>query len=677
MFNFIEYLKEVQLQEIEYEYGSIANFLNESKANVVNQEKFSKAQAAAKTSQDKVNAIAKRKITGTLSNYGRSFNDGGDFDHLHDNLQLHKERGEHLAHLKRLYNSDKGGYQKEVDGANKRLNGMVPFGENAKTGTMRHETVDGKEVLYSLGNKGVGGSVAKFHGDGEPKMHSTCVNSKQSCRGEGEFNVGATCLNKSGNAVFYSNRAGNTEKENYRTMKAPATTGEGHTYETTDDKGKTTTKNVAASPHLDYATLEYHQLLTAANKAHKASPKGDFDNRKLVSFRQNTQNEHSAMHYDQLVHHLPDHLKPHVATNNYSATPAKSEYDPNNPSHASTHDGVLNNTNFSLKGPEVVHDDRGTVLGTSRSGNLQDALKALNPEVKGGTVTRVAQNGYAVIGGHSGPATAGGAKTTGVLLRQPKGKDQKEFDLNDGKDHSHFEPFNIANKIKTARIHTEVPDITKFDYSKVKKEDIRADGSYDHPDGHGIEVHTDPNTGKTRHFAYQDFHVFTNTAKPDDKGKVNFKTLNDNVGSDERRPKEELGQVKRNKDGHPVGAIHLAAPTASTSVSNASGVHTTGNDTIIKPKVIKPKVVKGQTIPGQTIPGQTIIGDKKVVGDDKGLANDPFVFPIQHHVDGTRINLNHPTKTFEAEKAEKERKAPIVTLDYNQHPKTTAEKGEI
>ena len=243
MFNFIEYLKEVQLQEIEYEYVSIANFLNEARDNVVDQEKFSKAVDSAKVAQEKVNTIAKKNISSTLSNYGRSFGDGEHFEHLHNDLELHKERDEHLAHLKNLYEKNPSGYKNEVDGANKRLKGMVPYGENAKTATMAHEKVDGKEVLYSLGNKGVGGSVAKFKADGDTKMHSTCVNSKQSCRGEGEFNVGAACLNKGGTARFHSNRAGNTEKENYRTMKAPATTGEGHTYETTDEKGKTTTKH--------------------------------------------------------------------------------------------------------------------------------------------------------------------------------------------------------------------------------------------------------------------------------------------------------------------------------------------------------------------------------------------------------------------------------------------------
>lgn len=638
MYTFSGFSEQVDLMEIELVYGSLETFLTEAAHNVINKEKFDKAyQTAAKNSAN-VTEGATKAISDHLGNYGRSLDDEHELTHLHDDKVLHQERDEHLVHLKNLYNTNPSGYKKEVSAAKERLPGVTPYGQNAKTSTMSkenaeggHEKIDGKDVVISVSNKGVAGSVAKIGKGGAVKMQSTCVNSKQSCRGEGAYNVGATCLGKVGCAAWTSNRISNTTLENLKTLKAPATNGAGHEYTHTDEKGNVSTKKVAASPHLDYATLEYDSLTKAAEKAHKLSGPNDT---KLVSFRQNTQNETPSLHHDQLLHHLPDHLKQHVATNNYSASVAKPAYDPKNPSLASTHDGILNNTNFSVKGPEVAHNDRGEVVSKNPSSNLKDTTKALNPEVNSkGEVVRVPQNAYVVAGGHSGAASnADGSKTTGVRLRYPKGEAKKTFNISNAP--KEYEPFEKIGKIKTARIHTE----------------ISSDGAgpdYDHPDGHGQVTHVDP-TGKKRTFAYQDYHTHVNSPSPDSHGVVDFHRLNDNVGSDERKPKG--AQIRKNKDGHVVGSIHISATTSATPNINADGTHKTD-------------------------------ASGKMVGDKNGLASDPFTFPIQNHIDKdnpTRINLNHPTQLFAAEAAERKKKSVAVSLPtYQEHPKTKAELGEI
>lgn len=610
MLSFKNYIKETNI-ELDEMYGSVDYFLSESVANVIDSDKFQKAVALSKESSDYVNKNTIANISTILKHYGRSLYDDEPLQHLHNDLELHKERETHLKYLHHLYTTNPEEYKNTVNQAKSRLPKRTPYGQNAKTKTMAKELINGKEVVVSVSNKGVAGSVSKVGKGGTIKMRSTCVNSKQSCRGEGAEKVGATCLGMKGCYSFLSNKVRNTVLENLKTLKAPATNGDGYNY---------TDKFVPASPHLDYATLEYAALLNAGNKAKKLSTPNDV---KLVSFRQNTQNEQSAMHHDQIIYHLPKDIAPHIATNNYSAAIAKASYDPENPSHLSTHDGILNNTNFSVKGPDVIHTDKGIILGKNPSTNLQDAKKALSPEVNGvGQTIRMPQNAYVVVGGHS----------DGILLKYPE-KKYKQYHINNAP--STDKPFAKLRPIKTARIYTEIPYNASVN-------------TYAHPDGHGIESHLDPVTKQLRLFEYQDYHVHANVPQPDEQGNVDFNRLNDNVGSDDRKPKGT--QIRKNKFGQVVGSIHLSAATNSTPNINASGVINTNKN-------------------------------GEVIGDNNGLANDPFVFPIQHHIDSynpTRINLNHPAQMMAAEVAEKQKKQVNVAFPtYELHPKTKGELGEL
>lgn len=617
------------LQSIEESYGSVENFLTEAAHNIVDHDKYQKANKVAQGKSDEVAKLATKDIEHHLGNYGRSLHSAVDPDevkHLNDD-DLHKEREPHLKHLKHLYNTDHKKYKETVKSAQERLP-INPHGQNRKTATMEGEKVHGHEVVASVSNRGMSGSVAKVGKDGKHEMRSTCVNSKQSCRGEGPNRIGAPCLGMTGCAAWTGTKRSNTTLENMKTMKAHAKNGAHYGYNGDDGKP------VKASPHLDYATLEHGSLTKATEHAKKESDK--HKEHKIAVFRQNTTNEQSAMHHDQVMHHLPDHLKSHLATNNYSATIAKSHYDPDKPSDASTHDNKMNHTDFSVKGPEVVHNDKGKIIGSSKSSNVKETEKAMNPEHdEHGNIKRHAQNAYMVVGGHH----------EGQRLRYPKGADKTDSEGNVTsvksfhKDHApaYFKPFEKLNKLKTARIyHTE---------KKLKDGEPE---DHHHPDGHGHETHYDPHTKTKRTFEYQDHHVHANSPKPDHNGNIDFKKLNDNVGSDERKPKGS--QIKKNKKGHEVGAIHLSATTSATTNIGADGTHAT---------------------------------DKhgKVAGDKSGVANDPFTFPIQHHIDkndDSRINLNHPTHQFEAEHQDRENKKKVIPMsNYKEHPKTKAERGEL
>ena len=609
-------------------HGTFDAFLTESAANVVDREKYEQANAIAKTKSDENTENAKAGIEHHLGNYGRSLHDKGHLEHLGDD-ELHSERDRHLTHLKNLHANDRKSYDKLVAGAKKRLP-VEPHGVNKKTATMAGEHVDGKEVIASISNKGAAASVAKIGKGGKTKMQSTCVNSKQSCRGEGPHNIGAPCLGKIGCFAYPGVKESNTTNENLRTMKAHSDKPE-HSYGYSHGG-----KDVKASPHLDYATHEYHSLVNGAEHAHDESKKSKAH--KLVVFRQNTQNEHSSMHFDQLTHHLPDHLKPHVATNNYSATPAKGHYDPKNPSDASTHDGKLNNTNFSVKGPHVVHDQHGNVLGHNKSSNLEDTKKALHVgKDKDGNITRPAQNAYAVVGG----------RHEGHMMRYPKNKITKDEAGNETnqkapfhKDSApaYFKPFARMNKVKTARIYEKERDLKPGEAP-----------DHHHPDGWGHSTHHDPHTGKHRTFDYQDHHVHVNAPKPDKKGHIDFASLNDNVGSDDRKP--HGAEVRKDREGHQVGAIHISAPTSATPNTSSEGVQNTKNG--------------------------------KKVADKHGLSNDPFVHPMQHHLDDkdeTLFHVNHPKHQFAAEEAERKEKAkgtPVKFVKHEDAPQTKSERGEL
>jgi hypothetical protein len=616
------------LESIEESYGSVENFLTEAAHNIIDHEKYSKANKVAQEKSNEVVRLATKDVEHHLGNYGRSLHSAVDPDeikHLNDD-DLHKEREPHLKHLKHLYNTDPKKYKETVKAAQERLP-VTPHGQNRKTATMQGEKVDGKEVVASVSNKGMSGSVAKIGKDGTHKMQSTCVNSKQSCRGEGPNRIGAPCLGMSGCAAWTGTKKSNTTLENMKTMKAHAKNGHHYGYNGEDGKP------VKASPHLDYATLEHASLVKATEHAKKESEKTG--QHKIAVYRQNTTNEQSAMHHDQVMHHLPDHLKPHLATNNYSATLAKSHYDPDKPSDASTHDNKLNNTNFSVKGPEVVHTDKGKIIGSSKSSNVKETEKALNPEHdEHGNIKRHAQNAYMVAGGHH----------EGQRLRYPKGAEKTDPETGEVKSSkkfhkdnapAYFKPFEKLNKLKTARIyHTE---------KKLKAGEPK---DFHHPDGWGHETHHDPHTNTDRTFEYQDHHVHTNSPKPDENGHIDFGKLNDNVGSDERKPKGK--EVKKNKKGHQVGSIHISAATSATTNVGADGTHETDKE-------------------------------GKVKGDKSGVANDPFTFPIQHHIDKhdeTRINLNHPSHTFEAEHQDKQKKVKNLP-NYQEHPKTKEERGEL
>jgi hypothetical protein len=613
------------IDDLEEEYGSVENFLlimTEAKHNVVNREKYERANAAASANTVSIVSAATEKISDNLKNYGRSLDskeDGDEIRHLDDD-ELFKSRESHLKHLKHLQTNNPEAYKQTVAAARARLNKLNPHGQNRKTATMEGEKVDGKEVVASVSNKGASGSVFKIGKDGKKDLKSTCVNSKQSCRGEGPNRIGAPCLGMNGCSAWRTSRVSNTVGENMKSMQAHAKNGAHYGYNGEDGTP------VKASPHLDYATLEHASLVKATKHAAKESKKTG--ETKIAVYRQNTTNEGSAMHHDQLMHHLPDHLKPHLATNNYSATIAKGHYDPENPSDASTHDGRMNNTNFSVKGPEVVHNHKGDVLGSNPSSNVKETYKALNPEHdEHDNITRPAQNAYMVAGGHH----------EGTLLRYPKGEENKKFSV--GSAPKGYKPFQRLNKVKTARIyHKEVT---------LKEGEPK---HFHHPDGWGHETHYDPHTKKERTFQYQDYHVHVNAPKPDEKGNVDFGSLNDNVGSDDRKPKDS--QIKKNRKEHQVGAIHISAATSSTTNVGASGVVATDKDG-------KPK------------------------GDKNGVANDPFTFPIQHHIDDkdeTRINLNHPKQQFKAEQQDRVNKGKSKGVDipnYVDHPKTKAESGEL
>lgn len=634
MLNFKSYIVETEdnyiLQSIEETFGSVENFLTEAAHNIVDPEKYKKANKVAQGKSDEVARLSAKDVEHHLGNYGRSLHTSVDPDevkHLNDD-DLFKERETHLKHLKQLHDNNPKKYKETVKSAQERLP-VNPHGQNRKTATMTGEKVNGHEVVASVSNKGMSGSVAKIGKDGKHEMRSTCVNSKQSCRGEGPNRIGAPCLGMTGCSAWTGTKKSNTTLENMKTLKAHAKNGAHYGYN--DEHGK----SVKASPHLDYATLEHASLVKATEHAKKESEKTG--SHKIAVYRQNTTNEQSAMHHDQLMHHLPDHLKSHLATNNYSATIAKGHYNPNKPSDASTHDNKMNNTNFSVKGPEAVHNDKGDIIGSSKSSNVKETEKALNPEHdEHGNLTRPAQNAYMVAGGHH----------EGQRLRYPKGADKTNPDTGEvtskkkfHKDNApaYFKPFEKLNKLKTARIyHNE---------KKLKEGEPK---DFHHPHGWGHETHYDPHTGKERTFEYQDHHVHANAPKPDESGHVDFGTLNDNVGSDERKPKGN--QIKKNKKGHQVGAVHISAATSATTNVGANG---------------------------------TIDTDKhgKPTGDKSGVANDPFTFPIQHHIDKndeTRINLNHPKHTFEAEhkdRINKQKNTPIQP--YQEHPKTKAERGEL
>lgn len=609
------------IESLYEEYGSPENFLTEAKHNIVDPVKYNHANAIAKANAEHIASTAREDISKHLRNYGRSLDsneDKGEIRHLGDD-ELFKEREAHLKHLKHLYINDPEKYKETVKAAKERLP-ITPHGQNRKTATMEGEKVGGHEVVASVSNKGMAGSVHKIEKDGKTTLHSTCVNSKQSCRGEGPHRLGAPCLGMTGCSAWNSTKKSNTVGENMKTMKAHATNGASYGYNGKDGK------KVAASPHLDFATLEHASLVKATEHAAKETKKTG--QHKIAVYRQNTTNEGSAMHHDQLIHHLPDHLKPHLATNNYSATIAKGHYDPENPSDKSTHDGKLHNTNFSVKGPEVVHNDKGEILGSNPSSNVKETYKALNPEHdEHGNIIRPAQNAYMVAGGHH----------NGKLLRYPKGEHNKSFHKDSAP--AFFEGFKKLNDLKTARIyHKEV---------KLKEGEPK---NFHHPDGWGHETHYDPHTQKERTFQYQDHHVHANSPKPDENGRIDFHTLNDNVGSDERKPKGS--QIKKNRNGHQVGAIHISAATSATTNIGAGGVMKTDNE-------------------------------GKIKGDKFGVANDPFTFPIQHHIDNndkTRINLNHPKQQFEAEhqdRVNKEKTKGQEISNYIEHPKTKSEKGEL
>jgi len=619
------------IQEIEEGVGSLENFITEAAHNIVDHKKYANANALAQQKTNLVKDLATKDVEHHLGNYGRSLHssvDPDDVKHLNDD-DLFKERETHLKHLKHLYTTDPKKYHATVKAAQERLP-VTPHGQNRKTATMTGEKVNGHEVVASVSNKGISGSVAKIGKDGKHEMRSTCVNSKQSCRGEGPNRLGAPCLGMTGCSAWTGTRRSNTTLENMKTLKAHAKNG--HTYGYNDEHGKA----VKASPHLDYATLEHASLVKATGHAKKESEKTG--QHKIAIYRQNTTNEQSAMHHDQVMHHLPDHLKPHLATNNYSATIAKGHYDPSKPSDASTHDGVMHNTNFSVKGPEHIHDDKGNILGSSKSSNVKETHKALNPEHdEHGNIVRPAQNAYMVAGGHH----------EGQRLRYPKGADKTDPETGEVKSSkkfhqdnkpAYFKPFDKLNKLKTARIyHKEV---------KLKEGEPK---NHHHPDGWGHETHYDPHTKTERTFAYQDHHVHANAPKPDENGHIDFGKLNDNVGSDDRKPKGS--QIRKNKAGHQVGSIHISAATSATTNVGADGV-------------LKTK-------------------DGKPVGDKSGVANDPFTFPIQHHIDkndDTRINLNHPKQQFDAEEADRKKKLekPDIHIPkYEEHPKTKAERGEL
>jgi len=653
MLSFKGYIRDIDegeiLESIDEFYGSVDNFLSEAAHNITNPKKYEKANEIAQAKSDEVAERAKEKIKSHLKNYGRHLDDEGEIRHL-DDEELYKEREPHLKHLQNLHENNPEEYRKHVKEAQERLP-INPHGQNRKTATMNGEKVNGHEVVASVSNKGMSGSVAKIGKHGKIEKKSTCVNSKQSCRGEGPNRIGAPCLGMNGCSAWTGTKASNTVLENMKTMKAHATNGAHYKYSNEDkhDKdGKITKKGkeVAASPHLDYATLEHASLTHALEHAKKETEKPEnHDNKhKIAVYRQNTTNEESAMHHDQLIHHLPKGLKKHLATNNYSATIAKGKYDPEHPSDASTHDGVMHNTDFSVKGPEVVHSSEGHILGSNKSSNVQEAEKAMNPEHdKHGNIIRPPQNAYMVAGGHIG----------GARLRYPKEKktETKETDPETGwektvtSSRKHFniknspaayKPFEALNKLKTARI-----------YGNEKKLEKGEPENHHNPAGHGHETHFDPHTGKQRTFEYQDHHVHANSPKPDHNGDVDFGKLNDNVGSDERKPQ---GHQKRyNKHGHEVGSVHISAATASTSNVGASG------------------------------DVETKHGVK--VGDKSGVSNDPFTFPIQHHIDKkdeTRINLNHPSQKFEAEHQDRKnhgKNTPI--MPYHGHPETKAERGEL
>lgn len=634
------------IQEIEESYGTVENFLMEAASNIVDPVKYSLANKVAQHKSDEDTNNAKEEIKKHLSNYGRSLDDDDELKHL-DDKELFSDREKHLKHLKSVYDNDpdpkKKKYRQIVAAAKKRLP-IKPHGQNRKTATMKGESVMGHEVVASVSNIGMAASVNKIGKNGKVQKTSTCVNSKQSCRGEGPNNIGAPCLGRTGCSAYPGVKKARITLENMKTMKAHAKNG--HHYGYNGEEGKP----VQASPHLDYATLEHASLTDATEHAKEKSE--ETGKRKLAVYRQNTTNEQSAMHHDQVMHHLPDDLKHHLATNNYSATIAKSHYDPNNPSDRSTHDGRLHNTNFSVKGPEVAHDDKGKVVGTNKSSNVQETAKALHPEHdEHGNITRPAQNAYMVAGGHY----------EGQRLRYPKGKKTGEVDENGepkttksfhiSQKPKYFTPFEKLNKVKTARI-----------YGKEKELKPGEAKHFHHPDGWGHETHYDENhpnpdgtTGKERTFEYQDHHVHVNAPKPDEHGHVDFGTLNDNVGADERKPKEH--EIKRSKvinpqtkKGYEVGAIHISAATASTSNDGADGVHKTNKS-----------------------------GER--VGGKHGVSNDPFTFPIQHHIDKdeeSRINLNHPKQQFEAEHQDRENKKKTLPMaGYQEHPKTKAERGEL
>lgn len=625
MYSFKKFLIENCLLEIEIEYGSITNFIYEAQHNVIDMSAYNDAVNNAKVKDDNYNLQAKNILSNHLRNYGRSFGDGHEFRHLKEE-ELHTERDQHLAHLKHLAENDPVGYYKIVKEAKSRLPKFSPYAKNRKTATMKGEFVNGHEVISTWSNKGKAGSVTKFHGNGEGRVCATCTASKQACRGEGKYGIGAPCLGQIGSYRLPAPEKDSRVHENLKTMKAPAKNGAHYKY--------ANGSIIAASPHLDFATLEYDRLYNEAKNAKRMSQ--TTGTKKIVSFRQNTQNESSAMHFDQLLHHLPHDHKDYVSTNNYSASLSKLKYDPDNPSDRSTHDGILHNTNYSVKGPEVTHSDKGSALGFNPSSNVEEASTALSDEYDSkGNLTRKAQNAYLVAGGtvtindQQNPTN-----TKQIILKQPK---KPRNSTNGLKFHQNNAPeYYIPHKKLSGITHARI-------YGKEITLQEGQPANFHHPHGWGHETHFDPYTQKHRTFEYQDYHVHTNIPKPNANGIVDFKSLTDNVGADERKP---VGpQIRRDRNGHAVGSVHIAAPTAATSFSHAKGTIPTDNT-------------------------------GKILPDKFGLANDPFVFPIEHHIDktdSTRFNLNHPIQKFNAEEAERSKKYVSISGYKDTAPKTRQE----
>lgn len=599
-------------------------------AVIVDPEKLEKTKSAMSSVNNEIANQAHQTLNSILKNgYGRSTEEKGvnlDFHHIHDDNELHREREQILAHVRGLLESgDKkkiAEYKKIAADAKARLK-MKPFDTNRKTKTMLNQKVNGSSVFDSISNKGAAASTIYFQKGGKRVKRSTCVGSKESCRGFGPDNVGAPCLGKIGSCCGRIPRISNMVLENLFKLKAPHRDGLRY--------GDSSSPVV--SPHLDYAIAQYDHLIKSLEKTKNQS---EITNKHHVTvFRQNTQNEHSSMHYDQLYHNIPNHLKGYLATNNYSTIPAKSHYDPNNPSDAPTHDGIFHNVNMSYKGPHVIHDNKGNVLGINRSSNTKDAERALNPieyidPNSGKKKLSHPQNVYAVVGG----------EINGQKLRLPRRSKGKYISFNEKNKPDLFTPFERLGKIKTTRVYGKEINLKEGE-----------DPNFHHKDGWGHATFYDPHQKRNRTFEYQDYHTHPNVPKADKNGIVNFGTLHDNVGADDRKPKGD--EVRRNRRGHIVGSFHFSAPTSATPNEATESTVSTEKDGSLK-------------------------------SNKSGVVIDPFVLPIQHHLDDkdeTLFHLNHPTARFDAEEAER-KKTPFIVLQgkrtkKEEHPKTKEEEGNL